>query len=159
INTELTGKRLELLKEALPRLSRVAVLYNPTNPISVGQLRSAQTSARALGIQVHRLEVRSVEEFAAAFETAGRVRAEALLPMPDQVVGDKVLNQIVELSMKHRLPTMSWSAGQTQSGILMAYGPDEPEMHRRAASYVDKILKGARAGDLPVEQPTKFVLA
>jgi len=157
INTELTGKRLELLKEALPRLSRVAVLYNPSNPISPGQLSSAQAAGRTLGVQVQLVEVRTIQDFEAALETATRGRADALMAMPDQVFGD-TRNRFVELVMKHRLPTMSWTAGHAQSGALMAYGPDEPEMHRRAATYVDKILKGAKPGDLPIEQPTKFEL-
>ena len=159
INTELMGKRLELLKEALPKLSRVAVLYNPTNPISGGQVRSAREAAHTLGLQLQLLEVRRLADFDAAFETAARQRAEALIAMPDQLVGDTRRNQLAERALKLRLAAMGWSAGQAQSGLLMAYGPDEPEMHRRAASYVDKILKGAKPGDLPIEQPAKFSLA
>jgi putative ABC transport system substrate-binding protein len=157
INTELTGKRLELLKEAVPRLSRVAVLYNPSNPISAGQLSSVQAAGRTLGVQVQLVEVRTIQGIEAALETATRGRADALIAMPDQVFGDP-RGRFVELVTKHRLPTMSWAAGHAQSGALMAYGPDELEMHRRAAIYVDKILKGTKVSELPVEQPTKFEL-
>ena len=156
INTELGGKRLELLKEALPRLSRVAVLYNPTNPISVGQLESLQTAARTLGVQLQLLEVKSSQDFVGAFDAATRAHADGLMGMPDQLLGGVHVKRLTDLALKHRLPAMYWSAGHARSGALMAYGPDEPEMHRRAATYVDKILKGARAADLPVEQPAKF---
>jgi putative ABC transport system substrate-binding protein len=156
INTELGGKRLELLKEALPRLSRVAVLYNPTNPISVGQLKSMQAAGRALGAQLQLLAVKSAQDFESAFDAATRARADALMGMPDQLLGGAHRTRLADLALKHRLPTMYWSVGHPQSGSLMSYGPDEPEMHRRAATYVDKILKGARAADLPVEQPAKF---
>jgi len=159
INTELMGKRLELLREAVPKLSRVAVLYNPTNPISSGQVRSAQEAAHTLGLQLQLLEVRRLADFDAAFETAARQRAEGLIAMPDQLIGDTRGNQLVQRALKQRLAAMGWGAGQAQSGLLMAYGPDEAEMHRRAASYVDKILKGAKPGDLPIEQPAKFSLA
>ena len=157
INTELIAKRLGLLKEALPKLARVAVLYNPSNPISAGQVRSAQTAGRSLGVEVQPLEVGRIQDFPAAIETATRLRAEALMAMPDQLIGD-TRNRLVELATKHRLPIISWNAGHARSGALMAYGPDEPEIHRRAASYVDKILNGARPADLPVEQPAKFDL-
>jgi ABC-type uncharacterized transport system substrate-binding protein len=158
INTELTGKRLELLREALPKLSRVAVLYNPSNPISVGQLRNVEAAARTLRVQVQLLEVTKMQDFEGALEAASRARADALMAMPDQLFGGPQRTRLTELAMKHRMPTMYWSAGHAQSGNLMAYGPDEAEMHRRAASYVDKILKGANPADLPIEQPTKFEL-
>ena len=158
INTELIAKRLGLLKEALPRLTRVAVLHNPTNPISAGQVRHAQAAAPGLGLDVQLIEVRDVRDFPPAFASASRMKAEAVLAMPDQLVGDSRQNHVVELALKHRLPMMSWTTGHVRSGALMAYGPDEPDMHRRAASYVDKILKGARAADLPIEEPSKFLL-
>ena len=154
--TDLYAKRLELLKEALPRLSRVAVLYNPTNPISVGQLESLQAAARTLGVQLQLLEVKSSQDFVGAFDAATRAHADGLMGMPDQLLGGVHVKRLTDLALKHRLPAMYWSAGHARSGALMAYGPDEPEMHRRAATYVDKILKGARAADLPVEQPAKF---
>jgi putative ABC transport system substrate-binding protein len=157
VNTELGGKRLALLKEALPKLSRVALLHNPTNPISVGQLKSAQAASRALGVQAQLLGVKSAQDFEGAFEAATRARADALMGMPDQLLGGPHHKRLVDLALKHRLPTMYWSAGHARLGSLMAYGPDEAEMHRRAATYVDKILKGASAADLPVEQPEKFV--
>jgi putative tryptophan/tyrosine transport system substrate-binding protein len=158
INTELGAKRLELLREALPRLSRVAVLYNPTNPISVGQLKSVQTAGHTLGVQVQLLPVTSVGDLAAAFDAVTRARAEAVMAMPDQLLGGPANGrQLADLALKNRLATISWTAGHARIGMLMSYGPDEPEMHRRAATYVDKILKGAAAGDLPIEQPAQFM--
>jgi putative ABC transport system substrate-binding protein len=156
INTELTGKRLDLLKEALPRLSRVAVIYNPTNPISAGQVRSMEAATRALGVQLQLLEVKRAEDFVGAFESARRGGADALMGLPDQLVTTH-RKQLSDLALKHRLPTMYWSAGLPESGSLMSYGPDLAAMHRRAATYVDRILKGAKPADLPVEQPAQFV--
>ena len=156
INTELTGKRLALLKEALPKLSRVAVLLNSSNPIFAGQRKSAQDAARALGIQVQFAGITKMSDVDVALESSTHGRADALLAMPDQLIGDVKRNRLLELAIKRRLATMFWGAGFAKAGALMGYGPDEPEMHRRAATYVDKILKGAKAGDLPVEQPTKF---
>ena len=159
INTELIGKRLELLKEARPRLSRVAVLLNPSNPISAGQRKSVQEAGHALRVQVQLVEVRKMPDIDVAIESAARERADALLAMPDQLIGDLRQNRLPELAIRHRLPTMFWGSGFTRAGALMGYGPDEPDVHRRAASYVDKILKGASPGDLPVEQPSKFEFA
>ena len=159
INTELGGKRLELLKEALPRLGRVGVLHNPTNPISVGQLKSVETAARALGVQIQPVAVTRDQDFERAFDAATGERADALMIMPDQLFGDtRNARRLADLALTRRLPMMSWSARQTRIGTLMSYGPDEADMHLRAATYVDKILKGGVAGDLPIEQPRKFVL-
>ena len=159
INTELGGKRLELLKEALPRLWRVGVLHNPSNPISVGQLKNLETAARALGVKIQSLAVTDVRDFERAFDAAAAEHADALMIMPDQLFGDiPNARRLADLALTRRLPTISWSARQARIGDLMSYGPDEVDMHLRAATYVDKILKGGVAGDLPIEQPRKFVL-
>jgi putative ABC transport system substrate-binding protein len=155
INTELSGKRLELLKEALPRLSRVALVLNPTNPISARQVKSMEAATRALGIQMQLLEVRGADDLERAFETAVRGRADALMGLPDNVLGGHG-KRLADLAIKHRLPTMYWTNSLVDAGGLMSYGPNIREMHRRAATYVDKILKGAKPGDLPVEQPATF---
>lgn len=159
INTELGGKRLELLKEALPRLGRVGVLHNPTNPISVRQLESVETAARDLGVRIQPLAVTSARDFEGAFDAATRERADAVMVMPDQLLGDiPNARRLSDFAVTRRLPTISWSARHARIGHLMSYGPDEADMHLRAATYVDKILKGGVAGDLPIEQPRKFVL-
>jgi putative tryptophan/tyrosine transport system substrate-binding protein len=158
INTELSGKRLELLKESTMKLSRVAVLYNPTNPISASQLPSIEAAARALVVQLQLLGVKNPQDFKGAFDAAVRGRADAIMGLPDQMFNTEH-KRVANLALKHRLPTMYWAASYAESGGLMSYGPNVPEMYRRGASYVDRILKGANAAELPVEQPTKFVFA
>ena len=154
---ELAGKRLELLKEIVPPLSRVAVLWNPRGTTSALSWKELQLPARELGIQLHSLEVRSANDFARAFEDATRARAGALAVMPDPLFAGN-LKQIADLAAKSRLPSIFHLAEFVGSGGLVAYGPDRADMFRRAATYVDKILKGAKPADLPVEQPTKFEL-
>ena len=158
ISTELGGKRLGLLREVIPKLARVAAFRNPANQSSIRQFAETEAAARAVGIQVQQLEVGSPADFDKAFEAATRGRADALILLPDNlylVHG----RRLAELALKQRLPTMTNSRELTGAGNLMSYGPDQFEMHRRAADYVDKILKGAKPGDLPIEQPTKFELA
>jgi putative tryptophan/tyrosine transport system substrate-binding protein len=153
----LAGKRLQLLKEALPKVSRVGVLWNPAQPLSAPHLRETEVVARALGVELQVLEVRGPNEFASAFSALVNERTEAL-----NVLADALFlahrRRIAELAIKGRLPTMSGDTGFAEAGGLMNYGPSIPESVRRAAAYVDKILKGAKPGDLPVEQPTKFEL-
>ncbi len=159
IAPELAGKRLELLKEIVPKLSRVAVLWNPQNPASSSTLswKELQLPARELGVQLHSLEVRSANDFAKAFKDATRARAGALFIMPDPVfAGD--LKRIADFAAKSRLPSIFHLREFVHSGGLLAYGVDRSDMFRRAATYVDKILKGAKPADLPVEQPTRFEL-
>jgi len=154
---ELGGKRLELLKEIVPKLSRVAVLWNPQNPASTLNWKELQLPARQLGLQLHSLEVRSPTGFDKAFEDATRARAGALAIMPDPVFVTN-LKRIADLAAKSRLPSMFHLREFVDAGGLVAYGPDRSDMFRRAATYVDKILKGAKPGNLPIEQPTKFEL-
>jgi putative ABC transport system substrate-binding protein len=157
MSPELAGKRLQLLKEMVPKLSRVAVLWNPQNAGSTLTWKELQTPARQLGLQLHSLEVRSPDDFDQAFEDATRARAGALFIGPDPMMPAN-LKRLAGLAAKRRLPSaMQWSEF-ADAGGLVAYGPDRADMYRRAATYVDKIFKGAKPGDLPIEQPIKFEL-
>ena len=153
---ELPGKWMELLKETLPRASRVAVLLDPANDI--GQLRASEVAARSLSLRLQVLKVGSPDDFGTAFTEAQRNRADALVILASPFLYAH-RTHLVELAAKHRLPTMynqaDWVVG---SGGLMSYGPNLADMFRRAATYVDKILRGTKPADLPVEQPTKFEL-
>ena len=157
LSPELSGKRLELLKAVVPRVSRIAVLFNPTNPASAIQMREAEVAARALGAQLQRLDVRGPDDFAKAFQAATRGQAGALLVLDDPLPFS-YRTQIVALASKSRLPAMYGLTGFAEAGGLMSYGANNVDMFRRAAVYVDKILKGAKPADLPVEQPTRFEL-
>ncbi len=157
MTAELGGKRLELLKEIVPKLSRVAVLSNPQNVGSPLAWKELQLAARQLGIQLHSLEVRSPNDLDKAIEDATRARAGALIATGDPVITPN-LKQIAGLAAKSRLPSIFHLSEFADAGGLVAYGVDRADMFRRAATYVDKILKGAKPGDLPVEQPTKFEL-
>ena len=152
---EMAGKRLELLKQTVPRLSRVAVLGTPDDPIFAVQLRHARTMARALNIEVFPVEFRAVSELDRAFETIVKRRADGILRTGDPLIGPGRL-RTSELAMHHKLPTMVTRPDEVEAGLLMSYGPDRIELFRQVATYVDKILKGAKPADLPVEQPTKF---
>ena len=154
---ELSGKRLALLKEMVPKLSRVAALWNPRGAASIQGWKGIQLPARQLGIQLHSLEVRTLDEFDKAFEDATRARAGALFIMPDSLMTSN-LKRIAGLAAKNRLPSMYQWSEFADAGGLVTYGPDRADMFRRAATFVDKILKGAKPGDLPVEQPTKLEL-
>jgi putative ABC transport system substrate-binding protein len=155
ITPEMAGKRLELLKEMVPKLSRVAVLWDPGNDASTLSWKEVQSPALQLSLHLHSLEARSAKDFERAFEDAAKARVGALAVMPAQLFGAN-LKRIVELATKSRLPSIWHLSEFTESGGLAAYGPDRSDQFRRAATYVDKILKGAEPADLPVEQPTKF---
>jgi putative ABC transport system substrate-binding protein len=158
MTAEVIGKQLELLKETLPKISRVAALWNPANPIFQAiQLRETEDAARALGVRLQLVEARGPEEIDRAFEALARERTRALLVLNDPVFTTH-RKRIADLSAKHRLPAVTGTLEYTEAGGLMAYGPRFPDMYRRAAVYVDKILKGTKPEDLPVEQPTKFEL-
>ena len=157
MTSELGGKRLELLKEMVPKLSRVAVLWNPQGPASSLGWQDIQLPARQLEIQLHSLEVRSPRDFDKAFADAIRARAGALFVIPDPVITPN-LKRIAGLAAKSSLPSIFHVSEFADAGGLVAYGPDRADMFRHAATFVDKILKGAKPGDLPVEQPTKFEL-
>ena len=152
---ELSGKRLELLKEAIPNVTRVAALWNPANPAQELVWKEMQAAAQELRLQLQSLEVRSANDFDIAFKAALRERAQALIPSPDPLINTQ-LKRIVEFAAKNRLPAMYGGPEVVDAGGLMSYAPNYTDQYRRAAVYVDKILKGAKPADLPVEQPTKF---
>jgi len=157
LSRELPGKQLELLKDAVPGLARVAVLYNPVEVSAARQVRDTEDAARALGLQVHALEVRGLDDFAGAFAAARQGRAEGLIVLAGPVIAD-YRAQLVALAAQSRLPTMYWQKAFVEAGGLMSYAASDHDIYRRAASYVDRILKGAKPADLPVEQPAKFEL-
>jgi len=157
IAPELEGKRLELLREVVPKLSHIAVLWNPDNPFHAGSLKETRAAAQVLGIKVQLLGVRVSEEFPAAFAAILRERPGALLVLADRLFLHNRA-RIVDFEAKHRLPGVYAYRELVEAGGLMSFGPSYPGMHRRAAYYVDKILKGFKPADLPVEQPTKFEL-
>jgi len=153
----LAAKRLELLKEAVPNMSRVAFLWNPANPDQKFSLNEAQAGARALGVTLHSVEARSREELEQAFAAMRQSRPSALLMTAD-AVHQRHIGRIVAFASETRLPAMYQLKDAVERGGLMSYGASLPDLGRRAAIYIDKILKGAKPADLPVEQPTKFEL-
>jgi putative ABC transport system substrate-binding protein len=155
INAELVGKRLGLLKEAMPGIARIAVVQNMSNPTLVTQRKLIEVAARSLGFQPQFLDVRTPEDLGRAFDTAIKQHADAVHVGSDSLTQTN-RRRIVELSAKHRLPSIYSSRDFVDAGGLMAYGVSYPAAYRRAATYVDKILKGANPGDLPVEQSTNF---
>jgi putative tryptophan/tyrosine transport system substrate-binding protein len=154
---ELVGKQLEFLKDVLPTVSRVAVLWNPANPAHTLQMRQADVAAQRLGLQLHRVEVRSPDAFDSAFAAMTRAHAGALFAFDDNLFFEH-RSRLAELAAMSHLPTMHQARAPVEAGGLISYGVSRPDGWRRAANYVDKILKGAKPGDLPVEQPTKFEL-
>jgi putative ABC transport system substrate-binding protein len=155
IFTEMSAKRLELLKEVAPRVRLVAVLWNPTQPGLAIARQQTQLAAQALGLVLFSAEVRRPEDFASAFTAIVAERAEALLVLPDPLTSFH-RQQIADFAGKQRLPSMYATSYWVEAGGLLCYGASFEDLYRRAAAYVDKILKGATPGDLPVEQPTKF---
>jgi putative ABC transport system substrate-binding protein len=153
ISPELAGKRLELLKESVPRLGRVAVLGTPPHP----DWQAMAVATAALGVQLQAVKVGSPEEFEDAFQLAARERVGGLIVLPSPLT-NRHLGTLVALAARTRLPAMYPLREYAHAGGLMVYGPSIPDMYRRAATYVDKILKGAKPADLPVEQPTRFEL-
>jgi putative ABC transport system substrate-binding protein len=157
LGPELIGKRLEILKEILPGVSRIAVLSNPTNPMYAFHVRAAGDAAKTLGVALQVLEARGPDDFERVVQAATSGRVGALL-----VFGDPVLTahrtRLADLATKSRLPALYELSGFAEAGGLANYGPSLPEMFRRAAVYVDKILRGAKPADLPIEQPSKFEL-
>ena len=153
----LAGKRVELLKEILPQLSRVAILLNPATPAATQALRETQAIAATWGIQLQPLEVRTPEDFESSFAVASQEHTDALITMTDPFT---IVHRarIVELAAKSRLPAIYGMRDFVEAGGLISYGANYNEPSRRAAAYVDKILKGAKPADLPVEQPMKFEL-
>lgn len=154
----LAGKRLELLKETLPRLLRVAVLWNPEDPGSRQQWNESQLVGRELGLQTHSMEASITEQLETAFKGAAKTRS-AALAVTQSALFDPTKSKIPDLALKYHLPSISIRGEFVATGGLMSYGPDRTEPFRRAAAMVDKILKGAKPADIPVERPTKFELA
>jgi ABC-type uncharacterized transport system substrate-binding protein len=155
LNQEVAGKRVELLKEVLPKLSLVAVFRDPTNTGSLFALKETEAAANHLGIRTQILEVRNGDEFEGAVKTAIKERAQALILLPDNLF-IRQPSLMIDLVTKNRLPTMFGDHESVEAGGLMYYGANLADLYRRAATYVDKILKGAKPADLPVQQPMKF---
>jgi putative ABC transport system substrate-binding protein len=155
LNTELSGKRLELLKEAFPKISRIAVLREAVG--GAASLRATQAAARALGVRLHIMEVREPGEFSSAFSAMTQERVGAVIVLQGPMVASQE-KQIVDLAAKSRLPAIFSDGHFVEVGGLMSYGPRLSEFYRRAATYVDKILRGARPDGVPVEQPSQFEL-
>ena len=157
IGPDLVGKQLEVLKEMVPEISRVALIRNPTNPAGAHLLREAEAAARALGVRLQTLEARNPQEIDSAFAAMTRERAGALLILADAIFTNQ-RRQIAELAMKKRLPSISFVPEYAEAGGLMVYSTNFLDLERRAATFVDKILKGAKPADLPVIEPTKYEL-
>ena len=157
LNPDLSGKRLELLKEAVPGLARVAILWHGGHPPSILAMQETEAAGRALGLRLHSLEVRGPNDFERVFAAAPREGAEALIVLSSAFFSAE-RRRIVDLVTKYRLPSMFSIRAFVEAGGLISYGPSSTDMWRRAATYVDKILKGAKPADLPVEQPMKFEL-
>ncbi len=153
----LTGKRLELLKEIIPKLSRVAVLWQPGNPGSEAIWKESQLPAQELGLQLHSMEVSSADEFEGAFQEATKANSDALAVAVSNMIS-RNRTQIVKLAIKNRLPGIYADSRFAHIGGLVSYATDRIAQYRRAATYIDRILTGARPSDLPVWQPTKFDL-
>ena len=155
--TVLAGKRLELLKETIPKLSRVAVLWDRQIPGSAQQWKESELAAKGLGLQLHSMEVSNADKYEGAFKQAAKARS-AALSVTQSPLASSNRKQIADLAQKNRMPAIYARRDFVESGGLMSYGADRAEPYRRAAVYIDKILKGAKPADLPVEQPTKFEL-
>jgi ABC-type uncharacterized transport system substrate-binding protein len=156
VSPEMYGKQLELLKEIIPGLSRVAVLGTSSDPGNAQALRETERAAQALRVQLQYLDVLGSKDLATAFRAARTGRADAVLTLPSPVLASH-RTQVVDLAGRSRIPAMHVSApGFVADGGLMSYGASTTDLDRRAATYVDKILKGAKPADLPIEQPTKF---
>jgi putative ABC transport system substrate-binding protein len=154
---EISGKQLELLREILPRLSRVAVLGTSTNPGTAQALKETELAAYSIGVQLQFLDVLDPKDVESVFREARNGRADAILVLVSAVLNSH-RTQIIELTVKNRLPAAYYAPEWVQDGGLMSYGVRFTDSYRRAATYVDKILKGAKPADLPVEQPKKFEL-
>jgi putative ABC transport system substrate-binding protein len=154
---ELSGKRLELLRKIIAGLSRAGVLLDPGDPPIVHSLNETKAAAQALGIELQFVEARRPEDFESAFASLTGTQPEALIILPSSIM-TRHARRIADLALKSRMPSMSYFREFPEAGGLMSYGPNLDDSSRHAATYVDKILKGSRPADLPVEQPTKFEL-
>ena len=158
LGVELPGKRLELLKETVPQSTRIAVLGNPADPAYEPARNTVTVAAQALGLHLHGVDLRSAEELDTAFAAMTRAGVDALLVLGEPQVTDRLRGRIVDLAAQSRLPAMYDWRMYVDAGGLMSYGASLIDKYQRAAEYVDKILKGAKPADLPVEQPSKFEL-
>jgi putative ABC transport system substrate-binding protein len=157
IAPDMEGKRLQLLRELLPKLSRVGILRNPANPFHIGSSDQAREAAQAMGIKLQFIAARSTGELDDAFAAIQKGRPDALVVFADRVFLHN-RRRISDFALEHRLPTAVTHQELVESGSLLSFGANYPHMHRRAAAYVDKILNGAKAAELPIEQPTSFEL-
>jgi putative ABC transport system substrate-binding protein len=157
MSLELAGKRLELLKDTVPKLSRIAVLWNPRSVGSAEEWKDSLLPAHELGLQLHSMEVSSADQYESVFKEAIKAGSSALV-VTSGTINNSNQKGIADLAAKHRLPSISRWEEFVDSGGLLSYGPDETERYTRIAYYIDKILKGAQPADLPVEQPKKFKL-
>jgi putative tryptophan/tyrosine transport system substrate-binding protein len=157
LNREITAKRLHLLKEAVPDLARVAVLFNPEDPITVPQVEDTKAAAAQLGVEARFFPVRTVDELRKAFAVLMKWRGQAVLRLAGQAFA--LSKPTIDLALRHLLPTMLLTKEDVAQGALMAYDADRADLFRRTAYFVDRILKGAKPGELSVEQPTKFELS
>jgi putative ABC transport system substrate-binding protein len=155
---ETSSKRLELLKNLLPRITKVALFWNPNDPSAKFSLTETQSAAKVMSVELQILETREVADFDGAFQAAAKASAAAVILLPAPVMSRNA-TRIAELALQSRLPTLFPSGDAVEAGGLLSYGPNLLAIYRRAAYYVDRILKGAKPADLPVEQPTKFELA
>jgi putative ABC transport system substrate-binding protein len=155
--TEMAAKALELLKEVVPHAMRFGVFFTPTAPSHVPMLRASEAVGAKLRVALHKVSVQSVDDFDAAFATMARERVDGVLVHGASLTGTHTA-LLAELTLKHRLPTMFTIRANVEAGGLMSYSPDLLDLTRRGATYIDKILKGAKPADLPVEQATKFEL-
>ena len=158
LSTELSGKRLELLKEMVSRLERVAILRNPKFPAVAIQSKETEEAAKSLGLQLQAWEVGSPQEIDSAFVSMGKAGLGGLVVFSDPVLLERNRTSIIALARKYRIPTVYPWRNYVEEGGLVSYSANLLDMHRRAATYVDKILRGVRPADIPVEQPTKFEL-
>jgi putative ABC transport system substrate-binding protein len=156
LSTELSGKRLELLKEIVSSPGKVGVLRNPDFPAVAVQSKETEAAAKSLGIELQVWDARNSQQIASAFSSMRKARISGLIVFSDPVLLERNRTAIIDLALKHRIPTVFPWRNYVEEGGLMSYSANLLDMHRRAATYVDKILKGAKPGDLPVQQPTKF---
>ena len=157
LSADMSIKQLELLKDAIPRASRIALLWNPENPWHPATVKALQARSEPLGVQIQALEVRSPEGIDRAFRSMTTAQSQAVLVLADPMTFFN-RRQLAELAIRHRLPMMGSLADYADAGSIMSYWADAGDVQRRAASYVDRLFKGAKPGDLPIEQPTKFEL-
>ena len=157
INPDVTGKRVELLRQMLPTITRMAILWNPGNPVAGPELGETEAAARSLRMGVHAVSVKDPDKLSSALSSAKRDAPDAVLILSDIMFFDR-RQQIATLAAQQGLPVVGWTRELADAGALMTYGPNTVAMHRRAAAYVDKVLKGANPADLPIEQPVQFEL-